>query len=751
MRAITLVPVFHDQQAPGRSRAALDAFVAEAWGPLIDALHAAPRVRCGLVLSGALARHLAEHAPERFARMRELSARGQVEVVGGTSHGAALHLVPERDAVQQVRQHLRWLRTRLGVPVRGVWPTLRAWDPAVPRIVARAGGAYTFVDEGLVAAGGALPASGGWLVTERGGATMATVPLDHALGARMPFVEHDALIAGLRARCEDGERVRCLPISIEALGRSDEARDWCFSGATPWLPHLLRSLVQHAAWLKTAVPWQLVDRTPAAGRAWPASGTPGPGAADMLPAAAARTWVQVQAALADDPSPALAGLAPYLNGPPLESALSRYDVAARLHRAGLRASVAVAALRREAQAANRPAGPVEAVAARLTEGQAALPLDPRVGGGLREPRVRHAAFAALVDAELHAFAQASRHPGGVEKVDAGPDGHPEVVLRQGGVRMIVRPGVGGAISELALEGVGNFVNTLARTHEHWHAELGEDTAIPMLVDEEDDASVPAPTPPLDDYEEDEPTDLGAIGAPASEPSGEGPRLETPRIDRDAGLRAADAGPRLCLLDHLLGESTTLDALSRGQHDEQGDLAGGPYRLERAQEDDGRLVVLMGRDGRVRQGLEEDRLLGVLKRVSLGPERGLVEVHWELWNRSKTPIHSTFAAELNLCLDGVLGPDRLLHLDGLEPVRLDTACVGHGVRAAEVRFGAARLGLRTPDAATVYHYPIYVPGRRGGRVVPTYQGMCLHIAWPLGLWGGEHASFSLTLQLSGADG
>ena len=579
MRAITLVPVFHDQQAPGRSAAALDALVEEAWGPLVDALYAAPRVRCGLALSGALARHLADHAPERFARARELSARGQVEVVGGTSHGAALHLVPERDAVQQLRQHQRWLRSRLGVPVRGVWPTLCAWDPAVPRIVARAGGAYTFVDAGLVAAGGALPPAGGWIVTERGGATMATVPLDHALGDRLPFLDPDALIADLRARCDGGGRVVCLPISVEALGRSAEARDWCFGGASPWVEGLFGALVQHAAWLKTAVPWQLVHRTPAAGRAWPASGTPGPGAADMLPEPAARTWVQVQRALRDDPSPALAGLAPYLHGPPLEAPLSRYDVAARLHRAGIRASMAVAGLRREAQAANRPAGPVEAVAARLTAGQAALPLDPRLGGGLREPGVRHAAFSALIDAELHALALSSGSPPALERVDAGPDGHAEVVVRRDGLRMIVRPGVGGAISELGLEGAGNFVNTLARTPEHWHAELGEDAAMPVLVDEHTDDPAPPPAR-VADYDGDEPTDLGpaaSAGAPASSGAG----LETPRIDRDACLRATDAGPRLLLQDRLLGPATTLDALARGQHEEQGDLALGPYRLERA--------------------------------------------------------------------------------------------------------------------------------------------------------------------------
>lgn len=746
MRAITLVPVFHDQQAPGRSDADLDGLVMEAWGPLIDALHAVPRLRCGMALSGALARHLAARAPSRFARMRELAARGQVEIVGGASHGAAFHLVPERDAVQQIRQYRLWLQNRLGVPVRGVWPTLGAWDPAVPRIVARAGSAYSFVDAGLVAAGGASPPAGGWLVTERGGATLATIPLDHALGHRLPFIEPDSFIASLRARCEKGERVVCLPVAVESLGRTDESRDWCFGGMSPWVPGLFGVLVQHAAWLKTAVPWQLVDRTPAAGRAWPASGTPGPGAADMLPAEAARTWVQVQQALAGAPSPELSGLAPYLHGPPLEAVLSRYDVAARLHRAGLRASKAVAALRREAQAENRPAGPVESAAARLAEGQAALGLDPRLGGGLRQPGVRHAAFRALVDAELQASEHSGRKAPAVETVDAGPDGHPEVVLRRDGVRMILRPGVGGGVSELAMAGVGNFLNTLARIPEHWHAALAADASLPVVV-EEADAGRTAPVMKPEDYDGDEPTDLGAGSGGGAEMGRPGGRIEFPRLDRIACLRAVDAGPRLCFHDRLLGESTTLDSLARGQHPEQGDLAFGPYRLERAEEeDDGRLVVLMGRDGRVRQGPSEDRLLGVLKRVSLGEQYRRVDVRWDLWNRSKTPIQSSFATELNLCLDGSLGPDRGMQVDGLEPLRFDTAFVARGAQEARIGFGEASMRIQAQEPATLYHHPLYVPGRRGGRVMPTYQGLCLHVAWPLGLWGGERTSFALSITL-----
>ena len=747
MRAITLVPVFHDRQAPGRSQATLEALVSETWGPLIDALQGAPRFRCGMALSGELARHLVEHAADRFAQIRELAARGQVELIGGTSHGAALHLVPERDAVQQVRQYQRWLQGRLGVPVRGVWPTLEAWDPAVPRIVARAGGAYTFVDAGLVEAGGALSTGGGWLVTERGGATMATIPLDHALGARLPFVPVDDLVAELRSRCNAGTRVLGLPLSIERLGRSEEARDWTFGGRTPWLPDILQTVIQHAAWLKTAVPWQLVDRMPAAGRAWPASGTPGAGAADMLPVEAARTWSQVQSALSDSPSLALSGLAPYLHGPPLEATLARYDVSARLHRSGLRASAAVAALRREAQAAGLPAGPVEEAAAALMEGQAALGLDPREGGGLREPAVRHVAFRALLDAEAAALTRSSRTPPAVESVDVGPDGHPEVVLRRSGLRAVLRPGVGGAISELALVGVGNFVNTLARVPAHWHAELGEDSAIPEIVDAPMDAASDGDAAlPVEEYDEDEPTDLGLstgdIGVAG---------LERPTLDDDAALRAVDPAPRLCFIDHLLGPSTTLDALARGQHEEQGDLATGPYRLERAQEeDDGSLVVLMGRDGRVQQGPDGERLLGVLKRVRLSSVDRRIDVRWELWNRSKSPVRSMFATELNLCLDGVLGPGREIAFPGLGVAGLDVGCVARETRAAKIQFGLGAVSIETKEPARVFHYPVYTPARRHGRIVPSYQGLCLHVAWPLGLWGGERTRFHLSIALSGMD-
>jgi hypothetical protein len=771
MRAITLVPVFHDRQAPGARPAELERVIEHAWAPLVEALHAQPTVRAGLAVSGSLARHLEQRSPALLKRLRELAARGQVEVIGAPSHGAVLHLIPERDAVLQLRQHLRWLHERLGVPVRGVWPTLGAWDPALPRVVGRGGGAYTFVDAALVAATGALPAAGGWIATERGGHVLPAIPLDGAVGARLPFEPVDALIGRLRRRCDAGGRVAAWPLSVEDLGWDDAARGWCFGGATPWVPGLLEAISRHTSWLKTAVPWQVVDRLPPAGTAWPVSGTSTVGAADRLPPDQARTWTHVQEALQDDPSEALLGLSPWLTGPPIDTVLARYDVAARLHRASLRASAALALLRRDAARSGVPADKVEAIAALVAAGQSSLPLDPSRGGGLRDPAVRHAAFRAVITAELRAQALLSKPAPAVEKVDRGPDGHPEVLLRGAGLRVLVRPGAGGAIAELGVEGVGNLVNTLARRPEHWHAEVEAQSILPELVF--DEVAEEPPAAPggevLDDYEEDEPTAQGipVTGEPApldlmeldieaievlsdaGEPARPLAHILPTRLSRGAGLDAVDGGPRLALIDRLLGEAITLDNLARGQHPEEGDLAWAPYRLERAEvEDDGGGIVVMGRDGRVRgQPGEEDGLLGLLKRLRLLPGRPELHVSWELWNRSRTPVQTRLAVELNIGLDGVLGPGRAITLPGCAPALLGEGMEAERVQHAVIDLGAVTLELETDDPAHLWHYPVRSLRRLPGRAAPVDQAACFVLAWPLGLWGEERVHQGLRLRVS----
>jgi hypothetical protein len=803
MRPITLVIVFADRQAPGVDEATLERLVHDAWGPLLDALYGAPSLRAGLVLSGALGRHIEAQHPEHMTRLKIMAARGQLEVIGGPSHGALLHLIAERDAITQVRQHMRWLAARTAVPVRGAWPPGGAWDPSLPRIMAKAGAGYTFVDAGLAAATGAPSGDGGWLVTEREGAVMPTIPLDHALGALLPFESHDNLTARLQARAEAGARVLALPISIESLGADAISRDWCWEGATPWVPELLLMLNRQGAWLKTAVPWQLIDRLPPSGRSWPTAGTPGCDAADLLPAETGRAWRNLQETLRDDVSPGLASLVPWLNGPPAECTLARYSLAERLHRAAWRASTAVAQARRDSRKKPDSAPALDTAALALAQGQSSFPLDPRGQGGLRDAASRHQAFKALGAAEHQALTLVRVPPPSIETVARSGDGHPEVVVREGALRVVVRPGLGGGLSELRLNGVGELINVLARHEEHWHDEMEDDSSLPGLVgDAETEAFQPRPpqaAPPVpiiedddDDYDDDEPTAPVPVAAPLGVPAvqlrppgapiddlvelsdaalepldlpddaltpmgsdaasvenlDEPVSVQFPPVDAHRALRSVDAGPRLCLTDRLLGDATTLDNLARGQHPELGDFAGSPYRLERAEAESGSATIVLARDGRVESTPGDQRLIGLIKRITIPEGSAELRVNWELWNRSREPIQSTFAVELNFGLDGVLAADRVVNIPGNEPIPLDTPLEAEGVRKIALDLGAGNVvvELQMGEATKLWQYPVFVPRRTPDGIAPAWQGTCVVLAWPLVLWGEEHAHKQLTIRI-----
>src|SRR4029434_5036276 len=89
---------------------------------------------------------------ELVEHLRGLVARKQLEPIAVAHHGAVLHAISFRDAVDQVERSVLWHKRVLGARARGAWLTCGAWDGMVPRILARAGLQYAFCDDALVRA-----------------------------------------------------------------------------------------------------------------------------------------------------------------------------------------------------------------------------------------------------------------------------------------------------------------------------------------------------------------------------------------------------------------------------------------------------------------------------------------------------------------------------------------------------------------------------------------------------------------------
>jgi alpha-amylase len=761
MRPISLVIAVHDERSPGDGDAVVAELVDRALRPLLGELEACPGVRLALRLSGRLADYLEAHAPELLDKVAGLLARRQVELLAGTHDGGVLHLLPERDALAQLTRSIHWLHGRFGVRARGVILEGGAWDPDLPRLLGRAGLRYTFLDQGLLGVGGQeLAKVEGWMVAERAGAALGVIPLDRRLVAMTPWAVPQDLVSELQIRARDGTSALTLGVPLESLGTDAGSLEQCWRGREPWVPLCFRLIESQSAWLKSVLPAQLVARTRPGGRVYPATGTGPEAAASTLPAEPARRFLRTHALLEGGRDPVLSRAGSWIQGPSWETVLAHHDAANRLHKHMLRVSASVLQLRKAARAAPEDAA-LQAAAAQallaLYRGQSAAPLHDGRGGGRTDGTLRHAAWAALAEAEHLAIVHLEREEVRIEIVDHDCDGQPEVVINTPQLQAVVRPFVGGGLAELQWWGVGNLINTLSRHEEPWYDDLSAAARLPMLVG--DEVGVEAADEILiedeDGYEEwvEDATQVARTATlPAVLPAPPRLRALDPGLEK---LLVVDRHDRVAFHEHFYGPTTTLENITRGQHDEAGTFLDAPYELLRTETrpEDGAQLVFLARDGTVRHGIEQ-RLLRVQKTYVFRVDRPEITVRYELQNRYHDPIQSRFGVELNLNLDSVRSMKRYLKIPGHRRVWLDAIHQADEVSELALHYADLdfQLQLRVSSSvpgqgAHLVHHPVEAPRRTAKGYTVGFQGTCLIFDWPLDLWGHEPATFEITLAMA----
>lgn len=719
---LALLPILADTHAAGVSESTLAHTWAHGTRPALTALGQAPHARAAVHLSGPTLRWAAQHDPAALQLLAELVEKRRVQMLASGTEGPLLSLIPERDAVAQIRRHLRELQQHLSASSTVLWPAGLAWDPNLAPVLKKTGLDTVFVDEGLLRAGAVRPGPvDGWAEGSFHGSHLRFLPVDRLMSAVAPWTPVPLLRARLRALADAGRRLVTLLLPAERLA----------AGSEGWLSALLEALT--ASKVRTLLPERIVHDLPCAGRSYPPAGTP----------PLVRHLVQAPAREPLDWA-ALHGEAALPPGPPAEALIAEEPAAERILARTRRLSDALALARREARKRRQSLAPVDAATAALQRAQssAALHTLPGLGGQLTDPAVRAAAWSAI-DTALEAVPAADCL---WQSVDLYGDGSDELELTTPSLLATLSPRRGGALTELLLRGVGNFANTTERRPSPERAALCLPEPLPVLVGEDDR---PAPSPgaaPLL-FDDDEATDPGIVRIPAPPPA-----ESLPEALREL-LRPDDHHPRLIFQERLLGEATTLDSLRTGQYPEQGDFLGSSWRLERAEPNDaGELEVVMVREGTVRQDPEPPGMIQVHKRMVFSLDSPTIAVHYEVVNRSREPVGSTLAVELNLGLDGRTDESRSLHVPGQPAARLTAAGDHAQVNDFALRYAdlGVLLRVRPLRPARLLHHPVHRLHRARGAAVAQAQGTAAVFAWPLQLWGEERWQTGLTLQFHRSD-
>jgi alpha-amylase/alpha-mannosidase (GH57 family) len=214
---IRLVLAIHNHQPIGNFDGVFESAFQDSYSPFLDILEEYPTIPISLHISGSLLEWLVEAHPEYIDRVRSLTERGQIEIVGGPFYESILACIPSRDRVGQISLYSRYLEQLFGSRVRGMWVPERVWEQGFAGDITQAGIEYTILDDfHFRNAGLGAEDLYGYFLTEDEGRLLKIFPGSERLRYTIPFADPQVTIDYLR---DIADR---FPNSVIAFGDDGE-------------------------------------------------------------------------------------------------------------------------------------------------------------------------------------------------------------------------------------------------------------------------------------------------------------------------------------------------------------------------------------------------------------------------------------------------------------------------------------------------------------------------------------------------
>jgi alpha-amylase len=586
----TLLLAFHNHQPDGNFDEVFAQSFEECYRPLCETLLDFPHVKCALHFTGALLEWIERHRDGFFGKIRALVERGQVEMLGGGFYEPMLAVLPERDALGQLKMMSDYLGRNFAARPRGMWLAERVWEPGLPPLIAQAGLRFTMLDDGHFRYAGMEGRLSGYYVTEKAGAATAIFPIDKDLRYSIPF----------RVASEVLDFIASLPDGAYTYGDDGEkfgiwpgTKEWVWEKG--WLREFFRLLGERAEVVETSTFSEYLASHPPTGRVYLPTASYEEMGEWTLPAAAQRRYHDLRHEL--ESRGLLEGARPYLRGGIWQSFLAKYDEANFMHKKMVYVSDKVA--QAEAEAGHE----LPEARTPLYRAQCNCSYWHGLFGGLYLGYLRHRVYSQLISAEVAANHISSPQ---VVRRDYDADMQDEFLLESPELNVYVRPAYGGAVCELDdRRRRVNLLNVLSRREEGYHGRLRE------------------------------------AAARAGSPEAAAPRsIHDMEKVKEAGLEkllVSDRYLRLAFLDHFLARGTALEAFSRANYEEAGDFAAAPYQVMRV---DPAGVELL------REGTAYGRRLRIRKRYLVSARKLVVTYQLE----ADGPAEALFVPEVPLFLD-----------------------------------------------------------------------------------------------------
>jgi alpha-amylase len=252
---ISLCLVFHNHQPVGNFGWVIRDLWDHSYRPMLAALEARPGFRAGLHYTGPLLDWIEAEEPDAIPRIRALVEREQVEILGGGLTEPILVSLPLADRQEQLVRMADRVERLFGRRPAGAWLAERVWEPDLASDLARAGYAYTIVDDNHLRAAH-VPREGQWGTwsTDDKGYRLTLFASEQGLRYAMPWTTVEATIQHLRDNAtEDRSRIGMMGDDGEKFGGWPQTYELCW-GREAWMDRFFDAVAENADWIDTVRP-----------------------------------------------------------------------------------------------------------------------------------------------------------------------------------------------------------------------------------------------------------------------------------------------------------------------------------------------------------------------------------------------------------------------------------------------------------------------------------------------------------------
>ena len=713
MRTVRLILALHSHQPVGNFEEVFRKGVRLAYRPMLDVINEFPDIRWAMHYSGPLWEWLEENEHGLTGEIIANVRAGRFELMGGGYGEPILTMLPDGDAVGQVRTFTQHLRRRYGVAVRGAWLTERIWEAHLASVLADAGIEYTVVDDfHFLVSGLRSPQLTGSFLTEDKGRKLRLFAGSEFLRYSIPFRDPEDTIEHLRGLAtEDGENVIVYADDGEKFGLWPETYKHVYEKG--WLRRFLELLDRNKDWIRFTTFSETIDELPPVGKVYLADASYREMTEWALPVPA---QIEMAAVMKDLQESHLAERArPFIRGGSWRSFKTKYVEAAQMYARMMEVSALVAD---RAAAKN-----AEEARLALYRAQCNCAYWHGVFGGLYMPFLRVAVYRELLRAENLLAGYRDRPGHAVHDFDL--DGRDEIKLHTGSLNAYLKPDRGGVLYELDdRSGEMNLTAVMTRRPEFYHNRL------------------------LDAAQKGCLGIVGPDGVVSAASAGNGAvsihdliRAKEPGLER---ILFHDPCVRDSLIDHFHPAGTTPDDLRRAIAPELGDFVSARY--EAAPQRSKAATVVLTRSGVIRTAAHTTPV-SISKRIVL--DGNTLEARYALSFPEGAPEGVVFAPELNLGLMAGASFDRNYftpereNLGNLSTL-LDRPAAG-GLGLVD-DFLKLEIWCRVSPDAHFWAYPVETVNDSEGGFERVYQCSAVLPYWPLAAQPGEEVVVTLTLEV-----